>query len=144
MNIVSLNYILFVIVFLSLYYIVPKKTQWQIILIANTVFYGFTGLGNLTFIISSSLITYITASIVSNLNEALKKNKLEKSKEDYKKIKVIYINKKRFILISMLILNVGLLVYLKYWRVLFSSKSLFLPIGISYYTLQTISYFMDV
>ena len=144
MNIVSLNYILFVIVFLSLYYSVPKKTQWQIILIANTVFYGFTGLGNLTFIISSSLITYITASIVSNLNEALKKNKLEKSKEDYKKIKVIFLSKKRFILISMLILNVGLLVYLKYWRVLFSSKSLFLPIGISYYTLQTISYFMDV
>ena len=44
----------------------------------------------------------------------------------------------------MLLINVGILVYLKYINFLGHFHKIFMPLGISYYTFQTIAYFMDV
>lgn len=144
MNFYSFTFAIFLIVSLVIYYLIPKKFQWLVLLAANTVFYAFSGIGNLIFILASSLITFFSAQFVSNINEKLKQKKEALSKEDFKLEKNKTQKNKRLILAAMLFVNVGILIYLKYWRILAGSKTLLLPLGISYYTLTTIGYFMDI
>lgn len=144
MNFYTFTFAVFLLLSLIIYYIVPKRFQWIVLLIANTVFYAFSGIGNLIFILLSSLITFFSAQFIYHLNNKLKEKKQELTKEEFKIEKQKTQNKKRFVLIGMLIINVGILVYLKYWRILVGSKTLLLPLGISYYTLTTIGYFMDI
>lgn len=144
MNLLSFTFAIFLFITLLSYYAVPKKFQWICILLANSVFYAFSGIGHFIFIIFSSLVTYAGAVAVQKLNTGLKAKKSELSKADFKNEKKSVQNRKRFVLVLMLVLNVGMLFYLKYWRVLIGSKTLLLPLGISYYTLQTIGYFMDI
>ncbi|WP_202799343.1 hypothetical protein [Treponema sp. JC4] len=80
----SFGFALFLVVSLCVYYIVPKRFQWLILLAANTVFYAFSGIGNLIFIAASAFITFFFAAKVSDLNTNLKSKKQELSKEDFK------------------------------------------------------------
>lgn len=144
MTLLSNTFAIFIIAALIVYYTCPKRMQWICLLIANAVFYAFSGIGNFAFISGSSLVTFFAAFFVFKLNSVLKEKKSELDKVEYKALKNRILTKKRLVLVIMLILNVGILVYLKYWRVLVGAKTLLLPLGISYYTLQTISYFMDV
>ena len=144
MTLLSNTFAIFLLATLAVYYFCPKRFQWICLLVANTVFYCYSGIANIIFILSSSLITFFAAKLVSDMNTSLKEKKAVVSKDDFKVLKTKNRNKKRLVLVGMLLLNVGVLFYLKYWRVLIGSKTLILPLGISYYTLQAISYFMDV
>ena len=144
MSFYSFSFAIFLLISLFVYYIVPKRFQWLILLAANTVFYAFSGIGNFIFILASSLITFFGAKIVSDMNASLKSKKSELSKDDFKAEKARTQTKKRIVLLVMLALNLGILIYLKYWRILIGAKTLLLPLGISYYTLSTIGYFMDI
>ena len=144
MTFFSFTFAIFLLISLFVYYLVPKKFQWCILLLANTVFYAYSGIGNIIFILASSLITFFGAKIVSDMNAALKAKKADLSKDDFKIEKKRVQTKKRLVLVAMLVLNLGILLYLKYWRILAGSKTLLLPLGISYYTLSSIGYFMDI
>ena len=144
MSFYSFTFAIFLLVSLFVYYVAPKRFQWIVLLAANTVFYAVSGIGNLAFILASSLITFFGAKIVSDMNAALKAKKSDLSKDDFKTEKARTLTKKRLVLLVVLLLNVGILIYLKYWRILVGSKTLLLPLGISYYTLSTIGYFMDI
>lgn len=144
MTFFSFTFAIFLSISLFAYYLVPKKFQWYILLLANTVFYAYSGIGNIVFILASSLVTFFGAKIVSDMNAALKAKKADLSKDDFKIEKKRVQSKKRLVLVAMLVLNLGILLYLKYWRILAGSKTLLLPLGISYYTLSTIGYFMDI
>ena len=144
MPLLSNTFAIFLLATLFVYYSCPKKFQWICLLAANTVFYLYSGIGNVFFIVASALITFFSAKVVSDMNTALKSRKNEVSKEEFKILKKKTQHKKRIVLVIMLLLNIGVLFYLKYWRVLIGAKTLLLPLGISYYTLQAISYFMDV
>lgn len=144
MTFFSFTFAIFLLISLFVYYLVPKKFQWCILLLANTVFYAYSGIGNIVFILASSLITFFGAKIVSDMNAALKAKKADLSKDDFKIEKKRVQSKKRLVLVAMLVLNLGILLYLKYWRILAGSKTLLLPLGISYYTLSSIGYFMDI
>ncbi|MGN0729894.1 MBOAT family O-acyltransferase [Treponema sp.] len=157
----SYTFICFLIVSLLCYYAVPKKHQWKIILIANIVFYAFSGIPNFVFILFTSAVTFFGAASVNVFQERLKQKKSSLSKEDFKDEKENVKRRKRLILAVVLVCNVGVLAYLKYWNAIIQffsvkvsvsldflyfagHKTLLLPLGISFYTFQTISYFMDV
>lgn len=157
----SYTFIFFLLVSLLCYYKCPKKHQWKILLLANVVFYAFSGIFNFVFIFSSSAVTFFSANTVSKFQDELKQKKIELSKEDFKAEKEKTKIKKRIILALVLVFNVGILAYLKYWNAIINffsvkfsvsldflhfsgHKTLLLPLGISFYTFQTISYFMDV
>ncbi len=144
MTLLSNTFAIFILVTLAAYYLCPKKYQWICLLVASAVFYAFSGIGNFIFILGSSLVTFFAAKIVSKMNYGLKVKKADVDKEAFKILKRHVQNEKRLVLSIMLLLNIGILFYLKYWRVLIGSKTLLLPLGISYYTLQAIGYFMDV
>ncbi|MBR1614219.1 MAG: MBOAT family protein, partial [Treponema sp.] len=144
MNFLSFTFAIFLLISLLFYYLAPKRFQWIVLLLSNTVFYACSGVGNLAFILFSSLVTFFGAKFISDFNVALKSKKAELPKDDFKIEKKRVQTRKRLVLLGMLALNVGVLFYLKYWRVLVGSKTLLLPLGISYYTLSSIGYFMDI
>ena len=144
MSFLSFTFAIFLLCALVAYYNAPKKYQWVVLLAANTVFYLFSGVAHIVFIAASSLITFFGAKIVSEMNAAVKAQKKTLAKDDFKALKAKIQGKKRLVLLAMLALNVGILIYLKYYRILAGAKTLLLPLGISYYTLQSIGYFMDI
>ena len=44
MSVVTYTFIVFLLCTIVLYYIVPKKIQWVILLLASLVFYGYAGI----------------------------------------------------------------------------------------------------
>lgn len=125
----------FLPVFIAIYYITPYKYKNLCILIFSLFFYSFGEPKYFPIMISSIIIDYI----VSILIQRNFKNKA--------KCKVL--------LLVSIIFNMGILIYFKYANffieninLLFKSSidkiSLTLPLGISFYTFQTLSYTIDV
>ena len=163
MELLSYKFILLIIASLLFYYTLPKKYQWICLLIASMVFYFFSGVSNFIFIFISSFSTFLGARIINNYNASYKEKKSENtfSKDELKILKNKLKTKKRIILFIILFINFGILAALKYWNtiilaidnsiakdisflILNKGKGLLLPLGISFYTFQSISYLMDV
>lgn len=134
MSFTSMSYLLFVLVGVILFYIVPKKIQWIILLSFSIVFYLLAGPFLILFLLTTALSTFISGVL------------LEKTQES---------GKKKLIIACCLILNFGILFFLKYYNFsleiaskLFDFEAKFidfaLPLGISFYTFQSISYLIDV
>lgn len=157
----SLEFLLFVIITVVAYKVVPKKAKWIVLLVASYIYY----FSNSTYLISCILITtlsiYFVALKMNKIDEIAKeKAKNIEDKEQKKQIKHKAKNSKKRILIVGILINLGILVFLKYSGFIGQNiNSLFsilninmnlpilnfiLPIGISYYTLQAISYIVDV
>ena len=148
-----------------LYFALPlKKCKWPVLLVASIFFYAVAGYKFAFFILFTSLSTYFIAlwiQHVSNSSKALLKTKKSEwdrnQKKAYKnKIKV----QKRLIMTLALVINFGILAFLKYYNFFAGSLNdilgnfgvemsdptlkLFLPIGISFYTFQSMGYIVDV
>ena len=117
---------------LAIYYIVPNKFKNIILLISSLVFYFYGEPKYVWLIIMSIIVTYLFGIL---LDKYKKKSKL-------------------FLILSILII-VGLLMYFKYINFVIENVNLFisnkidfihvaLPIGISFYTFQMVSYLIDV
>jgi alginate O-acetyltransferase complex protein AlgI len=130
---------IFIFIFLPLvvfvYYISSKKIRNNILLIASLFFYAWGGLSYLKILIVSILINYLFGMLI------------DKAKDK--------INLKRCFLLFGVILNLLLLFYYKYYdffvsnvNTLFNSnlpmKNIVLPIGISFFTFQGMSYIIDI
>lgn len=146
MDFFSLAYILFVLIALIFYYRLPERFQWVVLLIANISFYLICGKWNIIFILITSLSVWLGGRKLSDLSaqhKVLKKNK-ELTKEDKKALKNRFQNKKRLVLWLVLILNLGILALIKYFKIFTPVTGLLLPLGISFYTFQAIGYLVDV
>ena len=143
-----------------IYAIMPQKHRWKVLLLASYVFFWS---------ISNKLIIYLLLSTASIYYFGIKLEKLqqkrnevlkEAEKEQKKGIRAEYLKKQRRILTIGAILNLGVLLVLKYSafiggniNTLFATMNLswkltipkfLMPIGISFYTLQAVSYLFDV
>ncbi|MGI6084232.1 MAG: MBOAT family O-acyltransferase [Acetivibrionales bacterium] len=159
----SYGFILFLCTVTGLYYIIPKRFQWKLLLVSSFVFYYFSGWSNLIYISVTVLSTYFTGVKLENLSkrqdEYLKENKEVLSREDKKAYKEKVKAKRWKWLLLCLIFNLGILAVIKYTNfaianinsifVLFKMNELsfvnfLLPMGISFYTFQTMGYIIDV
>ena len=126
---------IFVFLFLPLvllcYFLAPKKLKNYILLFFSLVFYIFGGPKFLLVLLFVVLIDYIGAILINKTN------------------------KKKLFLILTLILNISTLVYFKYTGFFLENVNnifglnitipdIVLPIGISFYTFQAMSYVIDV
>ncbi len=165
MGYTSLAFLLFVSITALIYFLFPfKKNKWIVLLCASYFFYLYAGYKYVGFILITTLTTYITAIIIDRISkrskEKLKINKAVWEKEEKKAYKAKIKTKKKLVMLGMLILNLGILAFLKYYNfwaecandILGFLKtnasvpflSLFLPLGISFYTFQSIGYVIDV
>ena len=142
MALTSNVFIIFVAAALVVYYLVPGKAQWVVLLAASYFYYMFTSVPAAVFLVFSTVVTYLCALRVEQIMKNADDKKLAKQRA-------------RRILIIGLLLDLGVLAWLKYtnfmidninhlFRTDIKMLNLILPLGISYYTFQTIGYILDV
>lgn len=154
----------FVGLLLVVYYLVPGKFQWLLLLACSYLFYFSANPCFLLYIITTSVTIYLTAVFIAKKREKqdayLEEHKEEMPKEERK----AYKNKQKKIcclwLIVCLLLNLGILAVVKYTNFFISNVNsilsvfgregqlpfvtLIMPLGISFYTFQAIGYLIDV
>jgi|LFRM01.1.fsa_nt_gb D-alanyl-lipoteichoic acid acyltransferase DltB (MBOAT superfamily) len=137
MPVATFSFLLFISATLLVYFTVPRRSQWIVLLVASYVFYASAGVKQLLFLVLTTIISFSAGFLLAGV-----KNK----------------NKKKFILASALVLDFGLLVFLKYYNFAASGINallagtgfalpvfkLLLPLGISFYIFQSAGYVIDV
>ena len=160
MSYTSFAFLIFVSVTILAYFLFPiKKYKWTILLAASYVFYLFAGYKYIAFIIFTTVSTFLCAlwidRIAARSKERLSKGKGELSRDDKKRIKQKTKTQKRLVVALTLVLNFGILAFLKYANFLVGAvgeifgfpapvMGLVLPLGISFYTFQSMGYIVDV
>ena len=124
------------------YYAVPKRYQWVVLLCASYLFYALAGTHYLLFIGVTTVTAYSGSLLLDKLHLSLAKAKTPFNAQSLRQ-------KQRRVLFFCLALNFGLLAILKtsltsslagpwtFWTAM-------LPLGISFYTFQSMGYLMDV
>ncbi len=158
MQFTSYSFALFAAILLLVYYLVPSKWQWAILLGASYVFYLWAGTEYLVFILLTTVTTYLAARLMDkNLRKQdayLADNKETLSKEERKAFKAAVKKKNRIITTFCLVLNFVVLAFCKgcllepLRTVLLEGQLSFLtlglPMGISFYMFQSMGYVVDV
>jgi len=154
----SYGFIGFALALLTAYYIVPKKRQWPLLLIASCLFYAMADWRYLFFIALTALTVWFTACKMDGLNARqtayLSENK-GLSREEKKEYRAGIKAKKWKWLLGGLIFNIGILSVTKYTNFVitnvgklvggeFAPIDLIVPMGISFYTFQAVGYLIDV
>lgn len=160
----SYSFLAFLLILFLLYYIVPKKCQWVLLLIAGYVFYAHAGWECFLFIGVTTITTYGAGLLIDrNHNQQkayLAENKASLSKEEKKAYKEKQKNKRFALMVVCLVLNFGILAVLKYTNFAIANingilemagsekvlafQDLILPLGISFYTFQSMGYLIDI
>lgn len=161
MSIVSMQFFFFLIVLVMLYFIVPKKWQWVVILIANVLFYIASGIKYLIYIVFVSFIAYWLALGIEKMNVlSAKTMKAVEDSETKKEVKSGNLYIKRMLCTMAIFLVAGVWIFLKYGNFLISNMnavfgllrlnyqqepiSLIVPLGMSFYTFHAIGYVVDI
>ena len=160
----SYEFILFLVIIFLLYYVIPKKYQWMLLLLASYVFYSYAGIKYLLYILVTTISTYLISRQIGELflsqKQYLKENKEDLSREERKLYKAGIKGKQRKLLILCLVFNFGILGVLKYSDFTINNINSLLdllrvgknisplgfvaPLGISFYTFQSMGYIIDV
>ena len=131
--------LIFIFIFLPIvlvaYYVSPKKLRNTIILLASLVFYAWVEPVYIVLIIVSIFINYCGALLI---------RKYRRDKE-----------KCKFTFVTILLIDLSILFFFKYygfviegigsiWGLRLEVKNISLPLGISFYTFQQVSYIVDI
>ena len=157
----SLKFIIFITILVIVYYaFTPAKERWGLLLMASLAFYFFAEPRYLIFIFVTALVAYVHA-IVTEDYQAKRKAYLKQNKELFdgdgkKKYKKTTANVTRLLLVLSLLINLGILAATKYTNFVIdtvnsirggeplSFVNVIIPMGISFYTFQTVSYSIDI
>ena len=159
----SYGFIAFLAILFLAYFLSPRKWQWGILLVASYVFYAFAGLSYLLFILLTTISAYCVARWMAHSQQG-EESFLSAHREDMdkaaRKAYKAQKKKRRFLcLVLGLCVNFGVLAVLKYagfavynlngilsafGKESIQIPSLLLPLGISFYTFQTMGYLIDV
>ena len=134
----TINYIVFLPIIVLLYFAVPSKYKNAFLLLASVYFYACFDLRFLPFLAAAIIVSYISGIII------------EKSED----------KKRRYALLLAIFVNVGMLLFFKYTNffaqnivavmnsfgknITFEKFNIILPMGISFFVFQSLSYVFDV
>ena len=135
----SVTFLLFLVVTVALYWVLPRRVRLWMLFLSSLMFYGFWRVEFVPVMLASAVTDYLVSLAIARSDDA---------------------RRRKTLLGVSLAVNLGLLFYFKYllffadnvvtlanvvgfetdpfvWRII-------LPLGISFYTFQTISYTVDV
>lgn len=176
MLLTSYEFILFLVVCIVLYYVLPKKAQWIVLLAGSYCFYFLAGATNggdfsvksgLIFVgllFLTTLLTYQAGLRIQRVNDKqsayLKEHKEKLTREEKKAYKSRNDRRKKAIMLGGLLLSLIILAVFKYtdfaivnlngifesfkWDKEIPTLDLIMPMGISFYTFQSLGYLLDV
>lgn len=160
MSIISLKFAVFLVAVVLLYFIMPKKIRWCVLLLSSYIYYFLSSAELSIFLLITTVSIYLATIYMNKIDIKTKEKCNGQEKDIKKKLKAKAKTNKKIILIITIIINFGILAVLKYGNFisenlnriihLFSNnvsiplREIVLPLGISYYTLQAISYVVDV
>ena len=164
MDFISASFIALVIILAVFYFIVPDRCKWVVLLLGSYVFYAFSGIKLLAFLIFTTGVTFIGGLFLGKINrehtQHLEEYKGKLTREEKKSLKSRAIAKKKRVVACVVIVNLGILIFLKYFNFIAENinavfgrigvgrsipmLTLLLPLGISFYTLQSIGYIVDL
>jgi alginate O-acetyltransferase complex protein AlgI len=135
----SLTYLAFLVIAVTLYWVLPIKKRWLLLLCASLIFYAFWRIEFVFLIVFSAFVDFYVSLRIFDASTPR--------------------NRKIWLVVALFI-NLGLLAYFKYtyfivdnislvgktigqnWN--FSLGKIILPLGISFYTFVSLSYTIDV
>ena len=154
MTFLSGGFLLLVGALLIIYYLLPKRFRYLVLLAGSVVFYALAGKRYLPFLGVTVVSVYATARLLGNSLEKQKayvaEHKKDLSKEALAAYKGKEGKKRTALFLLCLLLNLGLLAALKYTAFVLEAVRApwevhwVLPLGISFYTFQSIAYLIDV
>ena len=156
----SYSFIAFMTIVFVLYYLVPKSCQWPLLLVFSYIFYFIADPRYLIFILVTTISTYLISLKMNQINMAqdkfIKEFKGNLSREQKKNYKSHMKHKKWIWLLICLFINIGILSVTKYTNFVIQNindmlhgvsglhtVNMIVPMGISFYTFQTMGYIID-
>lgn len=151
----SINFLVFILLCVSVYYAVPLKWRWSVLLMASYAFYLMSSANTIVFMIATTIVTYAGGMLIGGLNSAHREymaaHKAEMTKAERKQARKENQKKKRSIILLSLAIDFGILAALKYFRYYLSALDvsvfdggILIPLGISFYTFQSAAYLFDL
>ena len=157
----SVDFLIFFLpLVLLLYSIVGPKQKKYVLLVVSYIFFWLISGGLLFYLILSTVVSFGTGLWLDKLfaDEKASLDRIEK--EQKKAVKASYLRRKRLVLGLAALIHIGILLVLKYSGffmenvnsllaickspIQFDVPSFVMPIGISFYTMQAVSYVFDV
>ena len=145
---------------LLVYYLVPMRIRWMVLLAASTAFYLLSSRILILWAALSAAVIYAAALAIDRRNELFNGKKKELPKEERKLLKAKLAGQKGKIEAAAVVCNLGILFFVKYFNfaaenlnILLSgvgasaqipTLQLLMPLGISFYTLSAVSYVVEV
>ncbi len=138
-----------------IYTILPKRAKWCALLAGSLFYYLFAANGHIICLLVSAISIWLVGLAIQKYNDEFALKKKEVDRSERKALKEQYKKKKKRVLNIGIIINIGLLLVLKYgnffvgtfgsiFRLDVPTLHLVQPLGISFYTLQAVSYITDV
>ena len=147
-------------IFIFLYALTPKKLKKYYLLIASYVFYFLINGAMLIYLLVSTFLMHYFAIWIERLQMQMKEALATAEKENKKAVKKKYVLRQRGVIVLAVLLHIGALVVLKYTgffvvninrlldasgsATVLTTPSFMVPIGISFFSLQALSYILDV
>lgn len=162
MMFVSYEFLAFLFAAAVLYYVLPKRCQWMLLLAASLLFYVSSGTRYVAYILATAVTIYGLAVVMDSIREKGKEEIREKglTGTDKKVFRAAMQKRMKRVMLLGVFFNLGILLVVKYtnfaiWNINYflsaagSSDEIgyvgwLLPLGISYYTLQALGYLLDV
>ncbi len=158
MSFASFEFLAFLAILTLIYFLVPKKAQWIVLLAGSVIFYAFAGFVSFFFLIFAIVISFITVQVLGKRHAALKKyledTKETLTKDERKAYRAKHKNGSLLILCIGILVMTAALVYVKYLSAFIGfeitergvsfGKHALEVMGISYYTFISIGYMIDV
>ncbi len=164
MSFTILEFFLFLLLTLVVYYLLPKKFRWIWLLIVSLVYYVSFGVKKIVFVLWQTMVVYLATRLIDKQARQgkayLASHKADMSSEEKKAYKAKLKKKKKITIFFMLlatfislcgikytdfaILNVNILIEKLGRSLIIPTFNFVAPIGISFFTFQTASYVIDV
>ena len=162
MSVLSMSFIALLAGVLIVYYLVPQRLRWTVLLAASMIFYLTAGVNSLVYMLVTSVAVYASACYMQRVADEqkayFKANKL--SREEKAAIRQKNRKKRKGSMLAALAVSLGLLCFFKYYGFALEQVNavcgwlglawqgkamrLIVPLGISFYTFQSIGYLADV
>lgn len=160
----SYEFIGFFCLLIAVYYLIPKKYQWILLLAAGYVFYCAADPRYLIYLLAVTFLTYLGALYLEKSFAAqrayLKENGQQMDREAKKAYRALRGKKRRRVFVLILVIVLCILASGKYVNFLISNLNgilhvfgsegrlsfvnMLFPLGISFYTFQALGYLVDV